>query len=106
MSWTKLPPVEQPGLRSGCLTCGPQPVVIHLLAPLCVGFGSVSVTRDGAHVWDGDDEEMLVANAEQWASEDPDHDWRIFFFGPLSDAEYQRHGAGEWVLVKKGPGFA
>ncbi len=34
------------------------------------------------------------------------HDWRISFETPLWDGEYQRHGPGQWVLVRKGPGFA
>ncbi len=37
---------------------------------------------------------------------DPDHDWRIFKFAPLYDAVYQRHAAGQWVLIERGEGFA
>jgi hypothetical protein len=40
------------------------------------------------------------------AAADPDHDWRIYFYAPLYEAEYQRQGDGCWVLIKKGEGFA
>ena len=43
---------------------------------------------------------------EDVAAGDPDHDWRLFVNGPLSDYTYQRQGEGEWVLVKQGQGFA
>ena len=106
MTWSKLPALEHGGLRSGSLTCGTQPIVIEMDAPLCVGCGCVIVTKDGSMVWGGDDEAVTMAQAEQWASADPDHDWRVAFDGPLNNATYQRHGAGQWVLVEKGRGFA
>lgn len=106
MTWTRLPALEHGGLGSGCVTCGPQPIAIRMDYPLCVGLGSVEVAKDGAAVWVGDDETMLMAHAEQWAAADPDHDWRVFFDGPLSNAVYQRHAAGQWVLIDKGRGFA
>lgn len=66
----------------------------------------VNVTRDGEQVWSGDDEHVLVRRFERKAAQDPDHDWRIEYYGPLSDATYQRQGPKEWVLIKKGMGFA
>ena len=76
---------------------------------IAVGFGYAGVTRDGIGAWEhdnGDDEPITVADAERMAAADPDHDWRIVFHGPLSEAIYQRHAADQWVLVKKGMGFA
>lgn len=106
MGWTKLPALEKPGLRSGCNICGPQPVTIPMEAQLCVGFGTVTVSKDGVGVWQGDDCDVLLQRFEDMAALDPDHDWRVTFFQPLAEPEYQRHGSGEWVLVRKGDGFA
>lgn len=113
-NWTKLPPltVEQAGFRSGCLTCGPQPVTLALDACIAVGFGAAGVTKDGETVWEfdmnaePDDSECMLVRFENMAAVDPDHDWRAFFHGPLSEAEYQRQDVASWVLVKKGMGFA
>lgn len=109
--WTRLPPLTatEAGYRSGCLNCGPQPVMISLDAYIAVGFGYAGVTKDGAEVYsesDVDEDPWTVADAERAAAKDPDHDWRIIFHGPLSEAEYQRHEANNWVLVRKGMGFA
>lgn len=109
-NWERLTPLTEmeAGLRSGCLNCGPQPIALPLGAEIGVGFGSAGITKDGLGVWecDLDEEFKTCADAEQMALADPDHDWRIFFFGPLSESEYQRQGDGNWVLVKKGVGFA
>ena len=109
--WERLPPltIEAAGFRSGCLTCGPQPVMLSPEASIAVGFGYAGVTKDGAEVWSERDIEdgcWTCADAEREAAKDPDHDWRIIFHGPLSEAEYQRHEANNWVLVRKGMGFA
>ena len=111
MPFEKLPAVTNPGYRSGCLNCGPQPVGLPLEADLCVGFGSCTVTKDGQGIYDegmlrnGEDAPTLQ-KFEDMAKADPDHDWRVQFFQPLSETEYQRHGDGAWVLVKRGEGFA
>lgn len=111
MTWERLPPltIKEAGFRSGCLNCGPQPTMISLDAHIAVGFGYAGVTKDGAEVWSEsniDEDPWTVADAERAAAKDPDHDWRILFHGPLSEAEYQRHEANNWVLVRKGLGFA
>lgn len=111
MTWERLPPltIEQAGFRSSCLTCGPQPVMIPLDAEIAVGFGYAGVTRDGVEVWshqDVDEDPWTVADAERAAAQDSDHDWRVHFHGPLSEAVYQRHETNNWVLVEKGQGFA
>jgi hypothetical protein len=106
MSWKKEKPVENPGLRSGCLSCGPQPITLPLNACMAVGFGGVTVRREKEIVWSGDDENRTVMRYENMARKDPDHDWRIEFFGPLSNTTYQRHEKNKWVLIEKGLGFA
>jgi hypothetical protein len=78
---------------------------------IAVGFGSACVTRDGVAVYD--EQQALTerelwdgADAERAAAADPDHDWQICKFGPLSSSVYQRHGEGQWVLIERGDGFA
>lgn len=98
MTWTKYPQIE------GSAPLPPSSV-------LAVGFGACNVTRDGIPVYDEQDHEMLedwwtCEQAEAIAAQDPDHDWQIFFMAPLYEALYQRQGFGNWVLVKKGKGFA
>jgi hypothetical protein len=105
MTWQKLTPLEHPGYRSNCLTCGPQPIQLSLGAVLAVGFGAVTVTKDDETVWSGDDDRVTLRRFERQASKDPDHDWRVTFMGPLSEPEYQRQD-GKWLLVRKGEGFA
>lgn len=109
MSWVKEEPLteKEAGFRSGCLNCGPQPIELPLDSMLAVGFGAVSVTKNGkgAKAYDAGEGEKTVQDIEDIASQDPDHDWRIAFFGPLSETEYQRQG-GKWILIKKGQGFA
>ncbi len=84
--------------------------MIGLGASIAVGFGYAGVTRDGVEVWsDGgadDSDPWTIQDAEDAALRDPDHDWRAVLHGPLSEAIYQRHAAGQWVLVEKGMGFA
>lgn len=111
MPWTKLPAVEHPGFRSGCLNCGPQPVTLPLDAYMSVGFGSCTVSEDGIGIYDEGQVSDLedaprLQKFEDMAKADPDHDWRCAFYGALSEAEYQRHGPENWVLIRKGEGFA
>lgn len=75
-------------------------------APLAVGFGFVSILKDDEVIWSGDDLSRRAVRAENMARKDPDHDWRIQFYGPLSEAVYQRHERNEWYLVERGLGFA
>lgn len=111
VTWTKLPALEKPGFKSGCLNCGPNPVTCDLQTELAVGFGSCTVTKDGEGIYDenmirrGDDYPRLK-KYEKLAAADPDHDWRVAFYAALAEREYQRHGDGLWVLIRTGEGFA
>ena len=87
-------------------------------ALLGVGFGDCTVTRDGKAIYSENDvtheaerqgKDLVLwegKDAENAAAKDPDHDWRVHFFAPLYEAEYQRQGNGHWVLISKGQGFA
>ena len=95
---------------TGCLNCGPRPAIASMDQLIAVGFGSASVTRDGEYVYDEssveDEAFWTFADAEAMAALDPDHHWIASLYGPLSSAEYTRHGANEWHLTKTGEGFA
>lgn len=109
MTFELLPAVEG---HTNCLTCGCGPKnALHGGREIAVGFGSAGYKKDGVILWeeaqDPEAEEFpTVDSVEALAKDDPDHDWRIFFFAPLYEAEYQRQGANTWVLVRKGEGFA
>lgn len=80
---------------------------LRMSTVLAVGFGTVVVTRDGETVWQGDDESVWIRRFEKRAAiDEPGHDWRVYFHGPLSGAEYQRVGPKQWALVKTNQGFA
>lgn len=120
MSWKKQPALESAGARA-CLCCGTPTKTFPLEATIAVGFGFACVTKDGKEVYsepvvyineNGDDIEApeeaywTGADAEKAALADPDHDWRILKYAPLYEAEYQRHAEGQWVLIRRGEGFA
>jgi hypothetical protein len=111
--WTKLPGIE--GGHGGCLNCGFQHAVLPMEAVIAVGFGSASLTKGDECIYDEQDVErpgsgyteyMTAEQAEALAAADPDHDWRIHLYAPLSERHYQRQGDKHWVLYEKGEGFA
>lgn len=109
-TFEKLPAVEG---SVACLTCGcGARSDLSMERTIAVDFGSAGYSRDGKVLWDegrteeGEEPFPTVADVEALAKEDPAHDWRIWFYAPLYEAEYQRQGDGVWVLVRKGQGFA
>jgi len=107
--WTKLTPIKGHLVCRICNAGSHDHPAEHSL--LAVGFGGCSVTRDGKEVYseqqaERDGANWTCAEAEQMAADDPDHDWRIHFFAPMYEAEYQRQGERHWPLIKKGQGFA
>lgn len=114
--WTPDPKRMEPfpgEVATACLCCPPKPQTLPHDFVIAVGFGMADVTRDGETVLDGeeaygdpDQGPVTVADAERVAALDPDHDWRIRMYGPMRGQEYQRHGKGQWVYVKRVPGFA
>lgn len=107
-TWERLPAVKASG--PACLCCGTPTDMFPMDGIIAVGFGSAFVSKDGLSVYEepqGEDREYWTgADAEMAAVADPDHDWRIVKIGPLYEAEYQRHGDGQWVMVRRGDGFA
>ncbi len=108
MKWQKLPPYEGK-IYQGCGCCPPVERVAPLDMVIAVGFGVAQVTRDNELVFQEqpDDERLrTLAEFEEMAKQDPDHDWRVLLVAPLRSREYQRHDDGKWVLIDSGPGFA
>lgn len=108
MNFTKLPVIE--GNAGGCACCPPARTQLCAATRIAVGFGYAALTKDGDVIWQeqGQDWEdcMTVAQAEELAAADPDHDWRIELYGPLRGRLYQRQGDGQWMLVQQNEGFA
>ena len=106
----KLPAIE--GGPHPCLCCGVIASKFHPQSQIAVGFGAAYLSCNGAQVYDESQVEdggdyMTGAQAEEMAAKhDPDNDWRIVIYGPLSGRTYQRHAPGEWVLIEQNPGFA
>ncbi len=124
MGWTEEKPLEDgPG---GC-NCQTKMKTLGMGDMVAVGFGNSYVMRDDFCIyqentphWNPDKSSPLsktidvmdknvvltVADVEKVAAEDPDHDWRIYWYAPLYEAEYQRHRDGVWYCIKTGDGFA
>jgi len=102
-----------PRSSKGCLNCGPLWEWLPWGSWLTVGFGVCTVTRDGEAVYcDGSVEPEDCPKLRKFtrlAYSEPEHDWRVHFFAPLYEAEYQWQGdkyTGRWFLVRRGQGFA
>lgn len=106
MAWVKQPPIE--GKFVGCACCGGNHAAYPLDSIFAVGFGASGITRDGVGVYEEQqrDDMPTLQEFEDMAKADPDHDWRMYRYGPLREAEYQRQGDGHWVLIREGEGFA
>ncbi len=97
-----------PKMNSGCPNCGAMDQCLPMDAVIAVGFGQASLSRNNKLIWfesQSDENYLTVAEAEELAKQCPDADWRIEYFGPLSEKEYQRQDEGKWVLVRTGLGF-
>jgi hypothetical protein len=87
--------------------CPPPPYKTLTVTKTClaVGFGIVTVTKDGERVWEGDDETVMLYHFEKLARKDPG-EWKVEFYGPLSGQTYKRVGLNNWELESKNGGFA
>src|SRR5665648_927454 len=84
MSFIKLEPIK--GGHGGCLCCGYQHEVLPMDKLIAVGFGIATVTKDEEVIYDENSgcELWMTLEAEDFAKEDPDHDWRIHLVAPLA----------------------
>ena len=104
--WQKLPPLDEPAPAYDNFGCGYRPIRLDLRRRLATGFGYVAVRRDDELIWGGEHYGWTAAKFERQAAADPDHDWRIQWYGALRGETYQRHGPNEWLLVATDEGFA
>ena len=107
-AWAKLPAIEP---IQHCNICPPKPQAMPLDTFVHPGFGNASVfAADEPGLGQDMHEIATLQDVEDYALAHDDHpgehDWRLVINAPLYDAEYQRQGEGEWVLVKRGQGFA
>ena len=75
-------------------------------AVIGVGIGYAALTRDGQPVYEENGkrhcELMTVAQAEELARHEPEHDWRIHLVAQLENRHYRRTGAGLWEIYERG----
>jgi hypothetical protein len=95
-------------IHQGCLNCPPVEQVAPMDMVIAVGFGIAQITRDSDFVYsEGDEDDFpTLAQFEEMAAADPDHDWRCLLVAPLRGREYQRHDKGKLVLIASDDGFA
>ena len=105
----KLEPLK--GRIAGCLNCGYTEGKASMKTKIIAGFGTAQIKKNGEIIYnEPPDLEWKDAKTlqvfENMAKKDPDHDWRFELILPLREAEYQRQGNNNWVLVRVGRGFA
>ena len=115
MIWKFQKPWPRHKYHIGCIICSTASHKLSMKRMLITGFGGCKVTRDGEIIYQEDIHEMekwdydypiTAMMYERIAAKDPEHDWRIAFYGPMHEEEYQRQGPGCWVMIHSGPGFA
>lgn len=94
-----------------CLNCGGTPIKLNLKTPIVAGFGTADITKNGKIVYSEApniefEDAPRLSKFERMARKEPNADWRYKLNLPLRDAEYQRQGKNNWVLIKSGMGFA
>ena len=110
----KIKPITEPHSK-GCLNCGYMPVKLPMNYKIIQGFGGAYITKNGKLYympddWDGTKEGWKKAKTlmyiELRARKEPKANWRLVNLMALHDEVYQRQGKNNWVLIKKGMGFA
>ena len=103
----QLPCIEEK--NKVCPYCGCRHAILPMQEVIAVGFGDALLTKNGEFIYSAMevqscDDYMSVAQAEELAAADPNHEWRIHLISPFSELHYQRQGECHWVLYKKGEG--
>ncbi len=96
-------------VHTGCSCCAPKPEIAPMDWQPHPGFGEIYLRRDGYPRGGSLSEDITFREIEAIAADDPgaaDHDWRLFIYGPLVGAVYQRQGCAQWVAVERLDGFA
>ena len=107
-AWKKQPAFEGV-IHQGCLCCPPVEQVAPLDMLIAVGFGCAMVTKNKKVIFmegPNDEEFRTLAEFEEMAKADPNHNWRVTLEAPLRGRVYQRHDVDKWVLIESNMGFA
>lgn len=95
----------------GCGNCGLTIEKLPMNTRLYNGFGGWMISIDGKHFFEESvdtefEKSKTLMFVELAARKKPNRDYRAILNLPLRSAEYQRQGKNNWVLVRKGLGFA
>lgn len=89
----------------------PRPIIAPMDMIISVGFGEARVTKDDEIIYFeepsiSESDYWTVQDAEDYASKEPNHVYKIIMYAPLHGETYQRNNKGEWVLINTNRGFA
>jgi len=111
MKWKKEKPLDSCVL--GCLLCGYTRGKLSMRTKIVAGFSDNWIKKNSEVVYQAPDNDLndwdtapTLMKFENMARKDPDNDWRYWINQPLREAEYQRQGKNEWVLIRTWRGFA
>jgi len=72
--------------------------------------GMEGYSQDGITLWQGEPWHGLsgptILDITRLASKEPDHEWRVFCYGPLWNTVYKFNEAGLWELESVTDGYA
>ena len=100
-------------IKGDMIMCGlPEPEVLKLNTVLYYGFGGYTVRKNGIVFYQGDSDEdwnnfKKLKDIEKEALKDPDADWEVELYEPLSGATWKRDKIKKmWVVTGRNTGFA
>jgi hypothetical protein len=99
------------GGRAGCSHCGYTENKLLMNTKIIAGFGEATIKKNREVIYREEpntkwENAPTLMKFELLARKTPKADWRYILNLPLRSAEYQRQGKNNWVLIKKGMGFA
>lgn len=103
-------------LSKGCLNCGVTPIKLKMNYKLSQGFGGSHIELNRKifympEIWrDGNVHDyfktLKTLMTFELRARKIKGDWRMVNDTPLHSEVYQRQGRNNWVMIKKGMGFA
>ena len=99
-------------IGKGIHICGlPEPELLELSTVLYNGFGGYSVRKNGELFYEGGYDEdwekfKKLRDIEKIAKKEPEANWEVELYAPLSGATWKRNSSGKWLCVERNQGFA
>lgn len=95
----------------GCLNCPQTEEKLEMDTVMYNGFGGYTLRKNGEYFESADVNLEWYKNPtaqdfEKLARKDKKAKWEIEMNLPLRDATWERKGRNNWILTKKGNGFA